>query len=126
LKVVSGALLQSRSGQPQPSQSAKLELRIEQALLAVNDFLTPFIESSIDATTDKRIRNLESIIRRASQLALLLFSQPSSWALDFGKSGTGQQGTIVVFPGLLETVSEEGVIRQPPRQFRQPEVTAAV
>jgi len=126
LKVISGALLQSHSGQTQPPQSAKLEHRIEQTLLAVNDFLTPFIESSIDATTDKRIRNLESIVRRASQLALLLFSQPSSWALDFGKSGTGLQGTIVVFPGLLETVSEEGVIRQPPRQFRQPEVTAAV
>ena len=124
--MISGALLQSRSGQPQPPQSAKLEHRIEQALLSVNDFLAPFIESSIDATTDKRIRNLESIVRRASQLALLLFSQPSSWALDFGQSGTGQQGTIVVFPGLLETVSEEGVIRQPPRQFRQPEVTAAV
>ncbi|PVH85557.1 hypothetical protein DL98DRAFT_606741 [Cadophora sp. DSE1049] len=126
LKVISGALLQTRSGQPQPLQSAKLEHRIEQALLIVNDFLTPFIDSSVDATTDKRIRNLESIVRRASQLAILLFSQPSSWAFDFGKSGTAQQGTIVVFPGLLETVSEDGIVRQPPRQFHQPEVTVAV
>ncbi|KAH7393261.1 hypothetical protein BKA64DRAFT_746349 [Cadophora sp. MPI-SDFR-AT-0126] len=125
LKVISGALLQTRSGQPQPLQSAKFEKRIEQAVLAVNGFLTPFIDSTIDATTDKRIRNLESIVRRASQLALLLFSQPSSWALDFGKSGTAQQGTIVVFPGLLETISEDGLVRQPPRQFHQPEVIAA-
>ncbi|KAH6715354.1 hypothetical protein BKA61DRAFT_574811 [Leptodontidium sp. MPI-SDFR-AT-0119] len=124
LKVISGELLQSRPGQAQPLQSAKLEHRIEQAVITINDSLAPFIDSTADANSDKRLRNLESIVRRASQLAILLFSQPSSWALDFGGSGTAQPGTIVVFPGLLEMVSEDGIIREPPRLFNQPEVTA--
>ncbi|KAG4428756.1 hypothetical protein IFR05_015758 [Cadophora sp. M221] len=125
LKVISGELLQSRPGQAQPLQSAKLEHKIEQAVMTINNFMAPFIDSMADGNSEKRLRNLESIVRRASQLALLLFSQPSSWALDFGGSGTSQSGTIVVFPGLLETVGEDGIVRHPPRQFHQPEVIVA-
>ncbi|KAH7321602.1 hypothetical protein BKA65DRAFT_555954 [Rhexocercosporidium sp. MPI-PUGE-AT-0058] len=123
LKVISGALLQSHTGQAQPLQSANLDHRIEQAVLTANDFLTPFLDSSADATSEKRLRNLESIVRRASQLAMLLFSQPSIWALNFGGSSTARSGTMLVFPGLLETASEDGIVRQPPRQFHEPEVT---
>ncbi len=120
-KVISGVLLQSRSGQP--ARSIQLERNIKQTLSDVNVVLAPFLNPSSDMS-DKRLRNLESIVRRASQLALLLFSQPSSWALDWTAGSGSVQGRLVVFPGLLETVTEGGVAQQPPRIFHQPEVVA--
>ncbi|KAL2068020.1 hypothetical protein VTL71DRAFT_16118 [Oculimacula yallundae] len=120
MKVISGALLQTGPGQAQPLQSANLEQRMERAVSIANGFLTPFIDPTTDAS--KRLRNMQSFVRRASNFAMLLFSQPSSWAFDFGGRNPVRQGSIVVFPGLLETVNEDGMVQQPPRQFYQPEV----
>lgn len=125
-KVLSGALLQNKPGQQQTTSGAPLEHSIEQVIQTADAVLTHF--AAPPSGTDKRLRNLESIVRRASQLALLLFSQPSSWDLDWTspQSGTMQPGRLVVYPGLLETVDENGVAQQPPRLFYPPEVVSTV
>jgi hypothetical protein len=66
-------------------------------------------------------------MRRAAQFAILLFSQPSDWAFDWigGSSGL-QQGGLVVFPGLLQTVTDEGQVQRPPRVVSEPEVVAGL
>lgn len=122
-KVTSGALLQ-RSGQQQRTDSARIGRGVEQTVAAANALLAPFVASPTDPA-DKRLRNMESIATRASQLGLLLFTQPSVWAFDWKTGGSGT-GRIVVFPGLMEVVDESGLVQQPPRQFSQPEVVTMV
>jgi len=116
-------LLQGRYGQPHAIEDPALEHSIRQAVLAADSVLAPFINGSPDA--DKRLGHLEGIVRRASRLAFLLFSQPSSWAFEWTTGvGMQQSGQVVIFPGLLETVSDEGLVRRPPRVFSEPEVAA--
>lgn len=119
-KAISGELLQSRYGH-QTTDNAHLEQSISQAIAVTDAVLAPFINAQIEATSDKRIRNLDGIMRRAAQFAFLLFSQPSSFTFDWAS----QQGRLVVFPGLLQIVGEDGYAVQPPRVFNDPEVVAA-
>jgi hypothetical protein len=112
-------LLRGRYGQ-QATDNTSLEQNIGQAIVAADSVLAPFVNTSIEATSDKRIRNLDSIMRRAAQFAFLLFSQPSSFSFDW----VAQQGRLVVFPGLQQTVNEDGYACRPPRVFSEPEVVA--
>jgi hypothetical protein len=73
---------------------------------------------SID--TNVRRRNLEGIMRRAAQYAFLIFSQPSSFAFDFAR--TGYPDGLVVFPALLMTVNDEGERLSPPRVLSEKEM----
>lgn len=124
--MISGALLQSRGAQQQ-LETTQLEHNIGETVAAANQILAPFVGVESGTSSEKRLRNLESLVRRAAQLALLLFSQPSSWDLDWKSGAVGiPQDSIVVFPGLMETVNEEGVALQPPRQFHQTEVIAVL
>jgi hypothetical protein len=118
-KAISGALLENRYGQQQPTEDPVLEHSIRQAISSADSVLATFANSSPDGG-DKRQRNLESIVRRASQLAFLLFSQPSSWVFQWNVGP--HPGQLVVFPGVLETVGGEGVMQQPPRLFVEAEV----
>lgn len=115
-KAISGELLQSRYGK-QAAENANLEQSIRQAIIATDSVVAPFVNAAVDANSEKRLRNLEGIMRRAAQFAFLLFSQPSSWAFDF----SSHQNRIVVFPGLQQTVNEEGYACHPAREFLEPE-----
>ena len=83
--------------------------------------LLPFVNTSLEASSDKRLRNLEGIMRRAAQFAFLLFSQPSLFTFEWA----AQRGGIVVFPGLYQIVDEDGNVCQPPRAFSDSEVVGA-
>jgi hypothetical protein len=66
-------------------------------------------------------------MRRAAQFAFLLFSQPSDWVFDWiGGSSGSQQGRLIVFPGLLQTVTDEGYAQRPPRLLSEPEVMSGL
>lgn len=63
-------------------------------------------------------------MRRAAQYAFLLFSQPGSFRFDY--TGTGQNGSLVVFPALLQTVNDEAVVLSPPRVLSEKEAVTGL
>jgi hypothetical protein len=63
-------------------------------------------------------------MRRAAQYAFLMFSQPSSFVFDY--SGTGQPDSLVVFPALLVTVSDEAQRLSQPRLLSEKEVVSGL
>ncbi|KAF1831722.1 hypothetical protein BDW02DRAFT_571774, partial [Decorospora gaudefroyi] len=79
--------------------------------------LGPFVQPRADG--DKRRRNLDMILARATKLAFLLFSQPGSFHFDFSGS---QQGGVVAFPGLVQVVGDEGQVLSQPRVIWPKEV----
>lgn len=61
---------------------------------------------------------------RAVQFAFLLFVQPGSFSFDF--TGTEQPGSLIVFPALLQTVSDEAGAIVPPRILSEKEVVTGL
>ena len=91
---------------------------IAQILDIAEPVLRPFISQNIDLQA--RQRHLEGVVmKRASQFAFLLFSQPGSFLFDY--TGRGQSDSLVIFPALLQTVSDEGVELSPPRIMSEKE-----
>jgi hypothetical protein len=88
---------------------------IRSALELADTFLRPCAK---DAEHDKRLLNLEEIMKRAARFGFLLFSQPSSFHFDWIDSGSG----LVVFPGLLQVSDDFGKPVASPRAFGQKEV----
>lgn len=115
-KAISGELLQSKYGR-KSLNNANVEKSISQAITGADIVLIPFINSSLETSSDKRLRNLEVIMKRAAEFAFLLFSQPSMFVFEW----TGQKGGVVVFPGLQQIVDEDGSVSRPPRVFSDPE-----
>jgi len=70
-----------------------------------------------------RQRNLEAVMRRAAQFAFLLFSQPGSFIFDYAGRG---DDSLLVFPALLQTVSDEAVALSPARVMSESEVLAGL
>lgn len=121
-KVITGTLFQQRS----KSNYQGDEESIGRAVRAINDIVAPFVQNN----NDQRLKNLDGIIRRASQFAVLLYSQPSLWRFDWRSSTSGAVAagsptpSIVVVPALLQIVSDEAEILEPPRVFTEPEIVA--
>jgi hypothetical protein len=120
-KVISGTLLQQKYGHQLDENDPRGE-SIAQALAAAEPILHPFINPSIDMNA--RRRNLEGIMRRAAQFAFLLFSQPGSFQFDY--TGTGQSGSLLVFPALLQTVNDEAEPISPPRVLSEKEAVTGL
>jgi hypothetical protein len=119
-KTITGTLIQQRYSQ-QPDENDPRAGSISQALAAAEPILHPFINPSVDMNA--RHRNLEGIIRRAAQYTFLMFCQPGSFSFDY--TGTGQPASLVVFPALLQTVSDEAEVLSPPRVLSEKEVVVA-
>jgi hypothetical protein len=122
-KVITGTIFQQRT----QSNFQGDEESIGRAVRAVNDIVAPFVQNN----DDQRLKNLDGIIRRASQFAVLLYSQPSLWRFDWRSSTSSATAagtsppSIVVVPALLQIVSDEAEIIEPPRVFAEPEVVTS-
>jgi len=118
-KAITAELLQD-SGSHQALRNRHTERSINEVVQTTDMVLRPFIKSTGDeAGSDKRLRNLEGTIRKAAQFAFLLFSQPSLFVFDW----TSRNNELVVFPGLYQTVGNDGIVLSPPRPFGETEVT---
>ncbi|KAF2816567.1 uncharacterized protein BDZ99DRAFT_139101 [Mytilinidion resinicola] len=98
---------------PQDARNAN----ILQATEVLETILAPFAVTRMDHST--RQRNLEEITKRAATFAFVLFSQRSSWRLDWPDSRTMAPGSLVIFPALEQLMDEEGKRFQPPRAFSE-------
>lgn len=116
-KAISAELLRDKQGHQ--LNDINIEQSISQAMAAADLVLSPFVNSSLEAASDKRVRNLEGIMRRAVDFAFLLFSQPSIFEFQWA----AQNGGVVVFPGLQQVVNESGNLSRTP--FSEPEVVGA-
>jgi hypothetical protein len=120
-KSITGANFQKHN---QSSFQGEAE-SIARATKSINDIVGPFVQND-----GQRLKNLDGILRRASQFAVLLYSQPSLWRFDWQGSmashattaGSSPQRGIVVLPALLQITSDEAEILSPPRVFSQAEV----
>ncbi|KAG9236974.1 hypothetical protein BJ875DRAFT_481715 [Amylocarpus encephaloides] len=116
-KTISGVLLQREYGSQIRDHDSRIE-NINRVVAIADSVLQPFMDSRMDMMA--RRRHLEATIRRASQFAFLLFSQPASFHFDY--TGTGRRDNLLVFPALLQTVNDEAEVLSPPRVLSEREV----
>jgi hypothetical protein len=74
----------------------------------------------IPSAEKRQAENLQGLMAEGARFGLLLFQQPGSWVVDWeipnpkhadskiGGSGRAKAAAIVLFPGLIKTVDEEG------------------
>lgn len=97
-----------------PADDLRL-VNIGNALELADTFLRPCAK---DEDHEKRLFNLEEIMKRAARFGFLLFSQPSSFHFDWSDNDSG----LVVFPGLLQVSDDNGKPVASPRVFGKKEV----
>ncbi|CAG8958337.1 hypothetical protein HYFRA_00000694 [Hymenoscyphus fraxineus] len=118
-KTISGALLQRQYSQ-KPEENDPRVVAITQALALAELVLHPFINRDVDV--EARRRNLMGISKRAAQFAFLLFSQPGMFQFDYAERRSGRSDSMVVFPALVQTVSDEAEKLTIPRVLREKEM----
>lgn len=114
-RQITAALSENTFLQEIPADDVRL-VNIGNALEIVDAFLRPCVAK--DSDHDKRLFNLEEIMKRSARFGFLLFSQPSSFQFDWSDTGSG----LVVFPGLLKVSDENGKPVASPRAFGPKEV----
>lgn len=107
-KVLTGTLLGANANAHPQSRS--------QIIDSMDAVLGPFLQPGFDL--GRRRDNLEMVLSRAAKLALLLFSQPGSFRMDFVG---GRPDVFVVFPGLVQVVGDQGQALSRPRVLSEKE-----
>lgn len=67
--------------------------------------LQPF--ACLDSDNERR-RNMVEILRRGARFGYTLSTQPTEWEFDWTSGSDSTSATIVVFPGMLQTVNDQG------------------
>ncbi|KAF1810892.1 hypothetical protein P152DRAFT_420302 [Eremomyces bilateralis CBS 781.70] len=113
-KAISGVLLQPQYGQniENDPRNASIRKAMDEADLILQLF-------AANPAEEKRVRNLEEIMRRATRFAFLLFCQPSTWKFQWDRV---VPDGLVVFPDLLQLTNDEAELMLPPRVFCKSEV----
>lgn len=113
-RQITAALSGNAFTQELPKDDSRMA-NIARALSLADTFLRPCAK---DVDHEKRLVNLEAIMKRAARFGFLLFSQPSSFQFDWTDNDSG----LVVFPGLLQVSDENGRPVASPRAFGSKEV----
>jgi hypothetical protein len=120
-KTITGALLQRQYGSQLGDNDPRNE-SVNSIMATIDSVLRPFVDPRVNMNA--RRRNLDATVKRAAQFAFLLFSQPASYRFDY--TGTTQLGSLVVFPALVQTISDEAEAISPPRVLSECEVVAGL
>lgn len=117
-RSISTFLLKRRYGQTDFSRDdARIE-NIRRGLATLDSVLSTYADGSRD--NQKRLLNLEEIIKRAARFGFLLFSQPSLWKFGWDRPAGGG---FVVFPGFQQIGDENGQTMRQPRVVEEPEIS---
>jgi hypothetical protein len=114
-KTTTGALLHERIGQN--TQDPDRKQRFASAAVDLDSIVAPFVQSGLEA---QRSKNLDMILTRSANFAFLLFSQPGTFHFNF----LSEHGGLVVFPGLVQTIGDQGQVLGPPRVLLEKEISA--
>jgi len=71
----------------------------------LDTLLLPFASLESD---DKRRQNMVELLRRGARFGYTLSTQPTEWEFDWTPGSNSTSATIVVFPGMLQTVNDQG------------------
>ncbi|CAN9325452.1 unnamed protein product [Alternaria alternata] len=112
-KTVTGTLLHERISQNKQDSDRKQKFAI--AVADLDSIVAPFVQSGLEA---QRSKNLDMILTRSANFAFLLFSQPGSFKFEFLSEHAG----LVVFPGLVQTIGDQGQVLGPPRVLLEKEI----
>ncbi|KAB2099498.1 hypothetical protein AG0111_0g12407 [Alternaria gaisen] len=112
-KTVTGTLLHERISQNKQDSDRKQKFAI--AVADLDSIVAPFVQNGLEP---QRSKNLDMILTRSANFAFLLFSQPGSFRFEF----FSEHGGLVVFPGLVQTIGDQGQELGPPRVLLEKEI----
>ena len=109
-------MLQQRYGKQ--SRDTGRAQAIQETIASLDSILGPFVKGSVD--TEQRRNNLDMILARAADFAFLLFTQPGTFRFNFAS----RQGSLTIFPALIQTVGDRGQSLDPVKALTEKEVQA--
>ena len=116
-RILTAELMQTTYGGNAFSANDPRNHNILQAVEVLDAVLRPYTDERVD--NNQRRRNLEEILKRTAGFAFMLFSQSSSWKLEWENPHSHEPGSIVIFPALVQIVDETGRSLSPPRAFSE-------
>lgn len=116
-RTLTAELMQTTYGRNAFSANDSRNQNILRAVEVLDTVLHPYADARMD--NNERRRNLEEILKRAASFAFMLFSQPSSWKLEWENPHGLEPNTLVIFPALVQVVDEMGRSLSPPRAFSE-------
>jgi hypothetical protein len=113
-RTVTAFLMNITASQTTSSSTTTIpESNIQKAATYINSIVAPYASKSDENAA--RLKNLEEIVRRASRVTAILFSQPVFWRFDWVNDSNG----FVVFPGLVKITDSTGNILKDPIIFSE-------
>lgn len=119
-RSITASLLQSKYGGGTFTSYDPRNRNISEALQALNTVLSPFTAEKRDDRV--RMQNLEEILRRGARFGFLLFSQPSTWELEWNTPPNAGRGVLAISPTLLQVGDDNGRRLPRPRVLEEQEL----
>lgn len=105
-RAITASLLQSKYGGGNFGSYDPRNQNLSEALQALDTVLSPFMAEKRDERA--RTQNLEEILKRGARFGFLLFSQPSTWELDWNAPPSAGRGVLAISPALVQVGDDNG------------------
>lgn len=89
------------------AHSAQVDAQIQDMAASFSSAFAPWKNSKY--RSKDRVRNLSEIFKQATDLGMLLFSQPSAFRFDWPTGDSRSTSEITVLPGLVKETDEKGI-----------------
>ncbi|KAI4174185.1 MAG: hypothetical protein LQ343_002521 [Gyalolechia ehrenbergii] len=119
-RVITASLLQSKYGGGNFGSYDPRNRNLSEVLQALDTVLSPFAAEKGDERA--RTQNLEEILRRGARFGFLLFSQPSTWELDWNAPPNAGRGVLAIMPSLVQIGDDTGRRLPRPRTVEEQEL----
>ena len=119
-RAITASLLQSKYGGNTFTSYDPRNQNISEALQALDTVVSSFAAEKRDDRA--RTQNLEEILRRGARFGFLLFSQPSTWELEWNAAPSAGRGVLAVSPALVQVGDENGKRLPKPRVVEEQEL----
>jgi hypothetical protein len=104
-RQITAALTQRTYGSNGIGPNDARQHNIQQLVTKLDTVLGAFAEQ---ANSKERLQNLEELVKRGARFGYTLFSQPTTWELDWDSGAAGKGGNVVVYPALVQVGDDEG------------------
>lgn len=87
-------------------------VNIERIAIDLDSLLKPFASTNPD---DERKGNMVEILKRGASFGNILLTQATEWTFDWVSGHSkSSPARVVLLPALVQTVDDQGVVRQAP------------
>ncbi|KAL9597511.1 MAG: hypothetical protein Q9219_005093 [cf. Caloplaca sp. 3 TL-2023] len=99
-RTITASLLESKYGQATITSYDARNQNISEALQALDTVLSPY---AAEKRNDRaRTQGLEEVLKHGARFGFLLFSQPSTWELDWNAPSNAGRGALAISPSLMQ------------------------